>query len=242
MQQITSVNDIAALGTILSVWAHPDDETFTCAGIMAAAIQNGQRVVCVTATKGELGVQDENRWPASRLGEIRAQELAKALEILGVTEHHWLGYIDGSCENVPLEEVVPRLADIIKQSAPDTILTFGPEGMTGHPDHQAVSRWVGEAVKLSGQPIKIYHAKQLQETYDKYLKEVDKRVNIFYNIDKPPLVSAAGCDICFCLEKELCITKCQALKAMPSQTEGMLSGMSDEEQIATFAYETFAQV
>src|SRR4249919_2707816 len=50
-------------GTILSVWAHPDDETYLAAGLMAAAVQAGQRVVCVTATRGELGSTDPDRWP-----------------------------------------------------------------------------------------------------------------------------------------------------------------------------------
>ena len=51
------------LGTVLSVWAHPDDETYLCGGLMADAVRRGNRVVCVTATRGELGSPDEERWP-----------------------------------------------------------------------------------------------------------------------------------------------------------------------------------
>ncbi|MGH3589327.1 MAG: PIG-L deacetylase family protein, partial [Pseudonocardia sp.] len=43
------------LGTILGVWAHPDDETYLCGGLMARAARSGDRVVCVTATRGEQG-------------------------------------------------------------------------------------------------------------------------------------------------------------------------------------------
>ena len=49
------------LGTILGVWAHPDDETYLCAGLMASAARAGSRVVCVTATRGELGTGDHDR-------------------------------------------------------------------------------------------------------------------------------------------------------------------------------------
>ena len=51
------------LGTILGVWAHPDDEGYLSAGIMAQAMRNGQRVVCVTATRGEAA--DPEQWPPS---------------------------------------------------------------------------------------------------------------------------------------------------------------------------------
>src|SRR3954449_1481005 len=68
------------LGTVLSVWAHPDDETYLCAGLMADAIRRGNRVVCVTATRGELGSTDEERWPPGpALAEVRTQELMAAL-------------------------------------------------------------------------------------------------------------------------------------------------------------------
>ena len=55
-------------GTILGVWAHPDDEAYLSAGLMARARRNGQRVVVVTATPGELGTDDPSRWPPARLG------------------------------------------------------------------------------------------------------------------------------------------------------------------------------
>ena len=53
-----AIADIRELGTIVSVWAHPDDEAYLCGGIMATATAAGSRVVCVTATRGELGVTD----------------------------------------------------------------------------------------------------------------------------------------------------------------------------------------
>ena len=69
--------DLAELGTIVSVWAHPDDEAYLCGGLMATAADAGLRVVCVTATRGELGVTDPVRWPPERMAEIREAELAQ---------------------------------------------------------------------------------------------------------------------------------------------------------------------
>jgi len=94
---VNTSDDVAALGTILGVWAHPDDEAYLSGGLMALARDNGQRVVCVTATRGERGTPDPVAWPPERLAEERTRELARCLSILGVEEHHWLGYRDGGC-------------------------------------------------------------------------------------------------------------------------------------------------
>ena len=91
------MSEIRELGTVLSIWAHPDDEAYLCGGIMAIAAAAGSRVVCVTATRGELGVTDPMRWPPEQLPAIREAEIAACLEILGVKEHRWLGYPDGGC-------------------------------------------------------------------------------------------------------------------------------------------------
>src|SRR4029078_10354148 len=88
-------DDVNAIGTVLGVWAHPDDECYLSAGLMARAARQDQRVVCVTATFGAAGVTEESRWPADRLADIRRDELARSLAILGVDEHHWLGLPDG---------------------------------------------------------------------------------------------------------------------------------------------------
>ncbi len=82
------------LGTLLGIWAHPDDETYLTAGLMAQAVRDGRRVVCVTATRGEGGSMDEERWPSATMGQVREAELMRCFEILGVTEHHWLDELD----------------------------------------------------------------------------------------------------------------------------------------------------
>jgi LmbE family N-acetylglucosaminyl deacetylase len=219
---IRSLEDIKQLGTILGIWAHPDDEAFSMGGIMAAAVQNDQTVIIVTATRGELGVQDEARWPATRLAEIRTKELEEAYKILGVKYHHWLDYADGECEDVDEAEAVERITEYITQYNPDTILTFGPDGMTGHHDHQTVSKWANMVAKKVHSRAIVYHAINTHEQYENMI-EADKQFNIFFNIEKPPVCKAGDCAIHFELTTELFTKKLEALKAMESQTEGMLT-------------------
>lgn len=213
---------VKRLGTIMGIWAHPDDETFMMAGLMAAAVQNGQQVVCVTATKGEAGSQDPIKWPVETLGSIRAIELVQALRILGVHHHQWLGYPDGGCAQVPEGQAVTQLLPQIAKYQPDTIITFAPDGMTGHPDHQAISRWTTLAAAQSPQPVQLYYAVITQEAYDSHFKEMDDKMNIFFNVSQPQLYQANACDLVFKLPPTLAEKKSQALAAMPSQYEFML--------------------
>src|SRR6185503_18397034 len=105
---IGSGSDVGALGTILGIWAHPDDEAYLSGGLMALARDAGSRVVCVTATRGERGTADPVAWPPDRLAAERTMEMARSMGILGVAEHHWLGYADGGCPAVPAADAVDR--------------------------------------------------------------------------------------------------------------------------------------
>ncbi len=239
MQQICQPDEIKKLGTIVGVWAHPDDESFLAGGILATAVRNGQKVVCITATRGEAGVQDENRWPPAQLAEIRTHEMEQGLHALGITDHHWFNYPDGGCADVPIHEVLPKLVALLKQYQPDTIITFGPEGMTGHPDHQTVSKWVNLATARLPKTPKVFHAVQLDEAYEKYFKDFDEQFDFFFKIDKPPLRPEAACDICYRLPKEVVACKCQALKAMPSQTAAMFRLVPEATMAAMLGIEAF---
>ena len=239
MHQIVKPDDIRQLGTILSVWAHPDDESFLAAGILRTAVKNGQQVVCVTATRGEAGSQDEQKWPAANLANIRTNELADALKILGIKQHYWLDYPDGGCCDMPPSQAVNKLVEIIRNLQPDSILTFGPDGITGHDDHRTVSEWVSAAARASKQPLAIYHAVHTPEQYSHHLQQMDKELNIFFNIAEPPLVQPKDCDIHFELTPAICRYKNDALAAQPSQTEVMIKLFGRqflEDSLATEAF------
>ena len=231
-----SVTDVSDLGTILGVWAHPDDETYLSAGIMARAVRNGQRVVCVTATKGEAGSQDEERWPSARLADIREAELAKALDILGVTEHRWLDYPDGGCHEVDDTEASGRVHSILEEVRPDTVLTFGPDGQTGHPDHIAVCRWTTEAVRASGIGA-LYYATVTPEWWagpGTFLEQFD-----VWFAGKPSITPEEDLAINFPPNGELMELKYRAIEAQESQSAGLLAGVGKDFFMQFAGQETY---
>lgn len=215
------------LGTILGVFAHPDDETYLAAGLMAHAAQSGNRVVCITATKGEGGSWDEERWPSATMGDVRAKELETSLDMLGVEEHHWLGYIDGSCADVPVQEGVAKVAAIMSDVQPDTVLSFGPDGMTDHADHKATCAWAQEAFRRVAKPgAKLYWATATKAWADEFVPRFNK-FNVFAP-GFPPVTPEDQVAINFALPPELLDLKLKAIEAHVSQVEYMLKYFGDD--------------
>jgi LmbE family N-acetylglucosaminyl deacetylase/predicted transcriptional regulator len=206
------------LGSILVVGAHPDDEIFIAGGLMAQAVQNGQRVACVTATRGEGGVQDEQRWPRAKLPVIRTQELERSLEIEGVTEHTWLDYRDGECDNADFAKACEDLGQVVRAFRPDTIVTFGPDGYTGHPDHQAVSRWTSA---VAGEA-RVLWAVVAQEQLEQ-LRAADEAGNIFFKTDQPPVAEGKDMALDLRLDDRLTGIKKRAFEAVESQFEKLMA-------------------
>jgi LmbE family N-acetylglucosaminyl deacetylase len=223
------------LGTVLGIWAHPDDETYLCGGIMAAAARAGSRVVCVTATRGELGSTDPSRWPAGpELAKIRTAELENALHQLGVTEHHWLDYPDGGCAEVDDDEAVGRLREIVADVRPDTVLTFGPDGMTGHPDHQTVSRW---AVEAAGADAPVHFATNTPDWLASWRPRLDA-VGAFMGAE-PPSSPVDDLSIHVVLDGDVLDAKYAAITSQISQVEPMFSVFGVDDLRAALAEEAF---
>jgi len=155
--------------TLMTVHAHPDDETIGTGGAMARAVSAGHRVVLVTCTRGELGeiVVEEMDTPDNhrRLGEIRAGELERAMGILGVTEWENLGYrdsgmmgTDGNRDprafwNADLDEAARRLTWLVRTYQPDIITTYNEFGGYGHPDHIRTHDVAIRAFARAGDPV-----------------------------------------------------------------------------------------
>ena len=177
-RKLRAAEEVARLGTILNIWAHPDDEAYLAGGLMALAQRGGQRVVCVTATRGELGTSDPEAWPPEKLAEERTRELARCLDILGVSEHAWLDRPDGGCAEVPEEEAVAQLGAIFEDVRPDTVLTFGPDGMTGHADHVAISRWTTLAFERHAPPGATLHYATVVPEWLETWSELHQRLNV----------------------------------------------------------------
>ena len=230
------IRDIRELGTILSIWAHPDDEAYLCGGTMAMAAAAGSRVVCVTASRGELGVTDPTRWPPEQLASIREAELAACLGILGVTEHRWLGYPDGSCADVDLSAAAEPIVEIIREVAPATILTFAPDGQTGHPDHIAVHRWTVEAVRRTGVGT-LHVVANTQEWLDDHLPQW---IELGAIVGEPPVAWTGPLSIDISLTGELLDRKYAALAAQASQTEALRAVVGEERYREIIRVERFA--
>jgi LmbE family N-acetylglucosaminyl deacetylase len=215
------------LGTMLGVWAHPDDETYVTGGTMARATRAGSRVVCVTATRGEEGSWDEERWPTPQMGKIREAELMESLRVLGVTEHHWLDYYDGTCESVPKDEAVAKVLAIFEEVGPDSVFTFGPDGMTDHPDHKAVCAWTTEAFEKAAKPgAKLYYATQTPEWAAEFVPRMNK-FDVFAP-GSPPITPREELAIDFALPPGLLELKLEAISAQVSQVEGMLTAFGED--------------
>ena len=225
------------LGTILSIWAHPDDETYLAAGIMAAARANDQRVVCVSATAGEHGTDDPTAWPPTRLGHVRRWEAAAAMAVLGVEEHHFLGYEDGTlAADDPAG--IDRVGRLIDEIRPDTILTFGPDGMTYHPDHIAIHHWVTAAWEQRGRPGWLYHATSSVEFINRY-RDLFEEWNMYMTDERPTGVPANQLDIHLQLDGHDLERKLTALRAIATQTSGLMAMLDPKTYAAQVSEEWF---
>jgi LmbE family N-acetylglucosaminyl deacetylase len=151
--------------TLLSVLAHPDDETFGMGGTLALYARQGVAVHLICATRGEVGDVDESYLRGYRsIAERREAELRCAAEKLQLAGVHFLDYRDsgmpGSPDNThpqalfaaPLEEVAAKIAGYIRKLRPQVVITFDPIGGYKHPDHIAVHNATVRAFDLAGQP------------------------------------------------------------------------------------------
>jgi LmbE family N-acetylglucosaminyl deacetylase len=222
------MRDVRELGTVLGVWAHPDDDVYLSAGLMAAAVEADQRVVDVTATRGEGGSMDEERWPPDSMSEVRTKELLRSLDVLGVKEHHFLdGPVDIDMDTGLDPAGAEQVHRIMEEVDPDTVLTFGPEGMTGHAAHKDVSRWAGDSFAQVAKPgSRLYHAVFPTSMADEWIEKLAP-FNIF-RPGTPHIVPDEEIDLYFELPSELLDRKIASIKEHGSQIEALYEVFGDE--------------
>jgi LmbE family N-acetylglucosaminyl deacetylase len=129
------------------VLAHPDDESLGTGGTLAKYAAEGIETYLVTATRGERG------WPGAAhenpglaaLGAIREAELRAAIQVLGIRELHFLDYIDGDLDQADPAEAIAKIVTDLRRIKPHVVVTFGPAGAYGHPDHIAISQFTTAA-------------------------------------------------------------------------------------------------
>jgi LmbE family N-acetylglucosaminyl deacetylase len=231
----------AASRTILGVWAHPDDEAYLSAAFMAAAVRAGHRVVVATATRGEGGTPDPELLPPEVLGPLRELELAASLDTLGVSEHHWLAddLRDGTLADVPLADGRRLVSDLLETVDPDLVVTFGPDGLTGHPDHRAVSRWVSEAWFARGRRGELWHAALTEQFLDQWGELCDD-LGVWMAPDAPRAVPSSAVVHLQRCDDALAARKLAALRAHASQTTGLIAQVGEATFARWWSQEAFA--
>jgi LmbE family N-acetylglucosaminyl deacetylase len=226
-----------ASGTLLCVWAHPDDEAYLSAGLMAASRDAGHRVVVATATWGESGTSDPGRWPPSRMAALRRRELTSALAAVGVEEQRYLGHRDGTCAAVAGDAATEQVASLLDEVRPDVVVTFGPDGMTGHPDHRAVSSWVTAAWRASGRSSELWYATVTPDFHRRW-GSVNERVGLWTSADRPCTRAGALARRVTCAGSVL-RRKLAALDAHRSQTQPLVELLGQETFSAWWSTEAF---
>jgi LmbE family N-acetylglucosaminyl deacetylase len=133
---------------VLAAFAHPDDER-VIGPLLSRLGREGREVHLVIATDGSKGVRDHAGIPAGQpLASARAKEAECAAKRLGVRQLHMLGLEDGALASFAnLGRLRTEITSIIARVQPAAIITFGPEGGTGHPDHRLVGNVVTEIVQ-----------------------------------------------------------------------------------------------
>lgn len=125
---------------VLAVFAHPDDEVFCAGGTIARWVRAGAEVTVVSATHGEAGqIRDVRVATRHTLGEIRETELRLSCRRLGVSTVRCWDYLDGTLADADFDRLVDRVAQMMREYRPETVISFGPDGGYGHPDHVTIS-------------------------------------------------------------------------------------------------------
>ena len=227
----------APLGSILSIWAHPDDETYLAGGVMAAARDRGQRVVCASATAGEKGTPDPDAWPPARLAPVRRWESTAAMAVLGVTDHRIADFPDGELA-AHTERGVAWVGALLDEIDPDTILTFGPDGMTFHPDHIAVHQWVTRAWSERACRSRLLFATPTVTSLDRF-RALYEDWDVYMTDDRPKGRREEDLLVHLQLAGQQLDRKVTALRAMATQSFSAVDMFGDATYAELIAEEAF---
>lgn len=156
---------------ILAVFAHPDDETYGPAATLALYALSGHRVSLATMTRGEAGSLGvcKDMHPKD-IAKMRSAELKCAAKALHIQHLKIYDLPDKGLADYPLEKGVEIVRQEIKTHQPDILITFHDKGISGHPDHIAVSKWCYQAVQSLPQPPRLIYF-GITRSYAKKIKE-----------------------------------------------------------------------
>ena len=169
---------------LMAIFPHPDDETLGLGPTLARYASEGIHTKLLCATRGERGWFDsEGPDPGLEgVGRIREAELRCAAEQLGLDEVSLLDYVDGDVDQANPEEIIGKLVSHIRRVKPQVVVTFGPDGAYGHPDHIALSQFTNGALVCAAD----------RNFVDSATQPPHRVLKFYYMVDSQAVVSGAN--------------------------------------------------
>jgi LmbE family N-acetylglucosaminyl deacetylase len=177
---------------LMAVLAHPDDESLGIGGTLAKYASEGSDVYLLTATRGDRGRYGAHRpgdaqHPGSTaLAAIRERELRAAAAVLGVRDVTLLDYCDQHLDRADPQDIVPAIVGHLRRVRPHVVITFGPDGAYGHPDHIAISQFTTAAVVAAADPViaKLYYIAWPESTWSAYQTAFKKLTSMVDGVER----------------------------------------------------------
>lgn len=198
---------LSAAPRLLLVHAHPDDESLWTGGTIARYAAAGVQVTVVTCTLGEEGeiipesLRELAADSADQLGGYRIGELRSACAALGVSDHRWLGgpgrWRDSGMAGVAanrhprafaggdVEEQAAVLAAVLDDVRPQVVVTYGPDGGYGHPDHIRAHDVTMAAREKAGGVARVFHAVTSRQATEQGIAALARVPDLPYRLPEP---------------------------------------------------------
>ena len=181
---------------LMAILAHPDDESLGNGGMLAKYAAEGIEISLVVATRGERGWPGkESEYPGlEALGKIREAEVLEAASVLGIHSVQFLGYLDGELDQAHPAEILACIVGHLRRVKPDVVVTFGPYGGYGHPDHIAISQFTTAAIVEAANPQSLYYRNLAPHSVSKlyYMAETEEVFSVYQSVFGDLVMSIDG--------------------------------------------------
>ncbi|MEM7142612.1 MAG: PIG-L family deacetylase [Actinomycetota bacterium] len=221
---------------LLGVWAHPDDEAYLSAGLMAEVVAAGGHVTVLALTDGELGFADDDDRTITERSTLRRAELRDAMAQIGVTDVRFVGAPDGFLGRIDTGVVADEIVSVMAEVRPELTVTFGPDGITGHADHVAcglatTSAWLDTGVG------RLHYAAKTPGWLDEW-RTFHDAVGAWMT-DEPTGVDPAALELVVRVVDDALDAKRDVMRCHASQTEAIASLMGECDYRRWIAEEAF---
>ena len=220
---------------LLVVMAHPDDESMGCAGLILRHTRAGIPVNLICATRGEAGWSNKPLGAKREdLAQIRTGELEQAAAALAISGVELWDYPDGGVNTRDQQEVTQRIWEQISKLHPKAVVSWGPDGGYGHPDHIAVGSCTDSAVNAmsEGDRPALYHLAVDEQTANFYREAA----RLSGDEQALPLIVADRVDVVFDLDADEVMMKLRAIDCHRSQLEDWRIAIRDNPRLMQEGY------